>query len=246
MKSFQETQLAFARHMRAPNEYPAPEGMEDRRMGIYRELVYNNIESLIATVFPVLRSILNDAAWHTLVRDFIHHHECKTPYFLEISEEFLRYLAQERGLRDGDPVFMLELAHYEWIELALDVSEDTIPSLAPLPSDLAAACPKISPLVANLSYQYPVHKVSPRFQTQNTEPTNLLVYRNRDDKVCFMEVNILSQRLVLLLQSQSLSLSDALTEIANELKPEAFDAFVDDAQILIKDLYALGVISHFE
>lgn len=245
MKSFQETQFAFARHMRAPDEYPAPEGMEDRRMGIYRELVYNNIESLIATVFPVLRSILNDSIWHSMVRDFIHRHECKTPYFLEISEEFLHYLVQVRGICADDPVFLLELAHYEWIELALDVSEDTLPAIDTLPADLMAARPCVSPLVALLAYQYPVHKVSPRFQPQAMTPTQLLVYRNRADKVCFMEANPLTQRLLSLLQSQSLTLSDALVIIAAELQHTEVDGFSSDAQTLIKDFYDLGVISHF-
>lgn len=245
MKSFQQTQLAFARHMRAPDEYPAPEGMEDRRMGIYRELVYNNIESLIATVFPVLRSILNDSIWHSMVRDFIHRHECKTPYFLEISEEFLHYLVQVRGICADDPVFLLELAHYEWIELALDVSEDTLPAIDTLPADLMAARPCVSPLVALLAYQYPVHKVSPRFQPQAMTPTQLLVYRNRADKVCFMEANPLTQRLLSLLQSQSLTLSDALVIIAAELQHTEVDGFSSDAQTLIKDFYDLGVISHF-
>lgn len=245
MKSFQETQLAFARHMRAPTEYPAPDGMEDRRMGIYRELVYNNIESLIATVFPVLRSILDDSKWHSMVRDFIHHHECKTPYFLEISEEFLRYLAQERGLREGDPAFLLELAHYEWIELALDVSEDEIPAVGTLPLELLNAIPFVSPLAANLSYQYPVHKISPHFLPQFASQTHLLVYRNRDDKVCFMEVSLLTQRLLSLLQASPLRLVDAVEMIATELQTEAMSISTSDAQTLIKELYGLGVISHF-
>lgn len=246
MKQFQQTQLAFARHMRAPNEHPAPAGMEDRRMGIYRELVYNNIESLIATVFPVLRSLLSDSHWHKMVRDFIHHHECKTPYFLEISEEFLQYLAQERGVREGDPAFLLELAHYEWIELALDVSEDVIPAANQVPTDWMRSKPQVSPLVANLVYQYPVHKISPQFLPQTTQPTCLIVYRNREDKVCFMEANPLTQRLLSLLQSQSMTVEDALAVIVNELKHQDFSVLADDALVVVMHLFRLGVISHFE
>ncbi|WP_062065145.1 HvfC family RiPP maturation protein [Cellvibrio sp. OA-2007] len=246
MKSFQQTQLLFAKHLREPALYPAPADMEDRRMGIYRELIYNNIESLIATVFPVLRSILKDQQWHVMVRDFIHRHQCQTPYFLEISEEFLRYLAQERGLREGDPPFLLELAHYEWIELALDVSEEIIPDAGRLPDDLMLAKPRISPLVANLSYQFPVHKVSPNFQPQTVTPTQLVVYRNRTDKVCFIQANPLSQRLLALLQSHSLSLDETLGLIAEELQQRSYDELAGDAQTLIKSFYSSGVVSHFD
>lgn len=246
MKKFQQAQLLFAKHLREPDLYPAPADIEDRRMGIYRELIYNNIENLIATVFPVLRSILKDQQWHAIVRDFIHRHQCQTPYFLEISEEFLQYLAQERGLREGDPVFLLELAHYEWIELALDVSEETIPAAGNLPDDLMLARPIVSPLVANLSYQFPVHKVSPHFQPQTPTPTQLLVYRNRADKVCFMEANILTQRLLALLQAHSLSLAETLRIIADELQQGSSGELTNDAQTLIKSFYTSGVISHFD
>lgn len=246
MKKFQQTQLLFAKHLREPDLYPAPADIEDRRMGIYRELIYNNIENLIATVFPVLRSILKDQQWHAIVRDFIHRHQCQTPYFLEISEEFLQYLAQERGLREGDPVFLLELAHYEWIELALDVSEETIPAAGNLPDDLMLARPMVSPLVANLSYQFPVHKVSPHFQPQTPTPTQLLVYRNRADKVCFMEANILTQRLLVLSQAHSLPLTKTVQIIAGELQKSSFDELASNAQILIKSLYDLGIIGYFD
>src|SRR6187551_3447213 len=219
MKSFQETQLAFAKHLRAPDLYPAPAEIEDLRMGIYRDLIYNNIENFIATVFPVIRSLLSDAHWHLLVRDFIHHHRCQTPYFLEISEEFLQYLMQERGLRDGDPAFLLELAHYEWLELVLDVSEATIPPASIYPTELLMSKPQVSPLVVCLSYQYPVHKISPDCRPANPEPTQLVVYRNRSDKVCFMAANSMTLRLLYLLQtSAQLNLGDQLHLIASELQ----------------------------
>ena len=45
-KSFQDKQYEFAAHLRDPENVPAPDGIEDRRMGIYRELFYNNLNIL--------------------------------------------------------------------------------------------------------------------------------------------------------------------------------------------------------
>jgi uncharacterized protein len=247
MKSFQETQLAFAQHLRAPDLYPAPAAMDDRRMGIYRELVYNNIESFIASVFPVLRSLLSDVHWHLMVRDFIHRHRCQTPYFLEISEEFLQYLMQERGLRDGDPAFLLELAHYEWIELALDVNEASIPRASSYPLAPLLSRPRVSPLAMCLSYQYPVHKISPSHQPAASEPTQLVVYRNREDKVRFMAANAITLRLLHLLQTNTQeNLGGQLHLIAAELQHNHPEALFDEAQGLINELFKLDIISHFD
>jgi hypothetical protein len=247
MKSFQETQLAFAQHLRAPDLYPAPADMDDRRMGIYRELIYNNIENFIANVFPVLRSLLNDAHWHSMVRDFIHRHHCQTPYFLEISEEFLQYLMQERGLCDGDPAFLLELAHYEWIELALDVNEANIPAVSVYPEVPLLSKPRVSPLAICLNYQYPVHKIAPRYQPLLPEPAQLVVYRNREDKVGFMAANAMTLRLLHLLQTNTQSnLGDQLHLIASELQHSQPEQLFGEAQMLIKELFRLDIISHFE
>ncbi len=247
MKSFQETQLAFTQHLRAPDRYPAPAEMNDTRMGIYRDLIYNNIESFIANVFPVLRSLLSDGHWHSMVRDFIHRHRCQTPYFLEISEEFLQYLSQERGMCDGDPAYLLELAHYEWIELALDVNEASIPAVSAYPETPLLSKPRVSPLAVCLSYQYPVHKISPRHRPLAPELTRLVVYRNREDKVRFMTANTMTLRLLHLLQTNpQATLGDQLQLIATELQHNQPDVLFGEAQVLINELFALDVISHFE
>lgn len=118
--------------------------MEQRRLDIYQRLVYNNIEGFISKGFPVLRSLYRDDDWQQLVRGFIQAHRCSTPYFMEISQEFLQYLLQEYQLRDLDPPFMAELAHYEWVELALDVAEESPPPAVQVDDPLAAV-PRLSP-----------------------------------------------------------------------------------------------------
>ncbi|WP_078082842.1 DNA-binding domain-containing protein [Microbulbifer mangrovi] len=206
--TFVALQRDFAAHLRAPDEAAAPSDIEDRRVGIYRDLIYNNIESFIAGGFPVLRSIIDDEPWHAMVRDFVQRHSAQSPYFLQISEEFLEYLQNERAVSaaaESDPPFMLELAHYEWVELALDVSDIA------LPDDLERNCsdeqvldwaPVVSPLAWNLSYHYPVHHIGPAHQPVESPqtPTFLVVYRDRADNVAFLEANAVTAHLLTLIQ----------------------------------------------
>ena len=84
MPDFKIHQYEFTAHIRDPENNSIPHGIEDRRMQIYRELLYNNIEGFIADAFPVIRKIYSDENWHEMVRDFLSSHQCQTPYFLEI------------------------------------------------------------------------------------------------------------------------------------------------------------------
>lgn len=224
MKPVTETQLhkaqfAMANFLRNPQSVPAPEGIEPRRLKIYQGLVYNNIEGFISSGFPVLRSLYADASWHDLVGDFIDCHRCHTPYFLEISQEFLRYLTQDRKDNPVDPPFLAELAHYEWVELALDVSEQSIDNMKCVQLPLQEVV-VLSPLAWLLSYHFPVHKIGQGFQPDEPgEPTFLVVYRNRDDEVRFMELNSATARLLELLRDNtSATGSEVLSRLAGELK----------------------------
>ena len=163
-RDFRDTQLQFAAHIRHPEQNPPPPDIEDRRLAIYRDLFYNNIQSFLASGFPVLKSILEQTHWHSMVRDFIYRHQSHSPYFLKISEEFLSYLQTERIASQEDPGFMLELAHYEWVELALDISNLEMPANSAPQGNMIDNIPQISPTAWRFNYRYPVHKIGPQYQ----------------------------------------------------------------------------------
>lgn len=190
MKNFQHLQLAFTRHLRSPQKTALPEHLEDRRVGVYRDLVYNNIAGFISGAFPVLKSLLDEKDWAAMVRDFLEVHQSQSPYFLDISQEFLTYLTHEREPQAKDPPFLLELAHYEWVELALDVADEELPPAFGVGLSVLDHHPRVSPLAWPLAYAFPVHKIGPGFQPRQAEsPVCLLAYRNRKDEVRFMEIN---------------------------------------------------------
>jgi len=192
-------QFAFTAHIRDPQNEPVPGGIEDRRMAIYRDLVYSNMESFISANFPVIRSLYDDEQWSLLAHDFFREHRCHTPLFPEFAREFLRYLElrQEQG-RD-DPPFLLELAHYEWAELALAIEQTEIGDVAhDAAGDPVAGVPVVSPLACVLGYRFPVQHIRPDFRPLEAppQPTVLLLVRGRDDQVRFHEINALSALLV--------------------------------------------------
>ena len=111
-------------YIRDPDANPLPDGIPPRRMAIYTELFFNNINDQLSGNFPVLRQITNDHHWRALVRDFMRRHRSTTPLFTAVGQEFLDYLQHEREPAADDWPFMLELAHYEYVELAVAIGDD--------------------------------------------------------------------------------------------------------------------------
>jgi len=220
-RQLDELQRRFAAHLRDPARAPAPEGIEDRRLQIYRELFLNNVAGLLAGTFPVLHEILGPGRWARLARDFYRDHRCHTPLFLEIPREFLDYLGTEREAQPDDPPFLYELAHYEWVELALAVDEQDLATVdADTAGDLLAGVPVLSPLAWPLAYRFPVHRLAPQYQPAEApaEPSFYVARRDRRDQVGFMQVNAVTLLLVERLQQQAeLTGAAQLEGLADEL-----------------------------
>jgi uncharacterized protein len=217
---FQDYQYAFAAHIRDPRASPRPAGVPARRMRVYNELLFNNLEGFLLACFPVCRAVLGPRRWRRLVRAFFAGHRCRTPFFRQIPEEFVNWL---RGLRAGDPadpLFLPDLAHYEWVELALATSS-VEPAYGDIDrsGDLLAGRPALNPVAMLLTYPYAVHRIGPRFRPKAPDraPTHLLVFRDRQDGIRFLTLNAGSARLVALLHQASLSGVEALQAISGEL-----------------------------
>lgn len=218
---FQELQLSFTAHIRNPALHPVPDGIEARRMRIYAELFYNNIESFLAGAFPVTKRIFlnpgwSGMPWRVLAREFIHQHGSETPYFLEISQEFLEFVSTH-PIHEQFP-WLLEFLHYEWVELALGVNDTPWPTTGFDPDGSLLGEVVVSPLIWPLAYRYPVQDIGPEHLPSSApgQPVYLVVYRRSDDKVRFMVSNAMTHRLLELLQA-GVSGEAALIQVALEL-----------------------------
>jgi hypothetical protein len=236
----------FTAHMRDPQGSPAPAGIEERRMAIYRDLLFNNVRSFLGNSFPVLRKVLGDERWSALVRDYFRAHRAHTPLFPRMPQEFLQYLQEERGQVSGDAPFLAELAHYEWVELALaldprepdfhGVDED---------GDLLGGVPVWNALAMPLTYRFPVQKISPEFTPDAPagEPTYIVACRDGEDKVGFLELNAVTARLVELLQAGGGRCGrELLEQIAAELRHPESEVVVRGGLDILADMRRRGIV----
>lgn len=236
---FRTFQQAFAAHLRDPQRAPRPPGVPARGMAVYRELVGNNLQGFIDSAFPVCRAILGDARWQRLGRRFLRDWPLHTPWFREIPREFVHFLTQTPGLRLAR--WLPELAHYEWVELAADIADTPLPAHDPA-GDLSAAAVVLNPVLFNLAYAWPVHRIGPAWRPRRPLATHLLVYRDAADVVRFSEINPVTARLIALLAAARQSGEAACLQIAAELQHPEPERLVAFGIALLDDLRRQGVV----
>lgn len=243
---FLTVQRQFADAIRAEQ---APDlsaiGVPDRRLSVYRELFFNNVVGFVSSTFPVLNSQYDEQQWLHMLRQFFIQHSAQSPYFVDISNEFLVWFSTSGQALWCGP-YAPELAHYEWLELVVSVAK-TAPETA-INEPLSLMSPtrlQLSAAAQLVSYQFPVTQISAEFrpQTPLAEPVYLLLYRDLAFDVQFVELNALTMLALQQCQQQALSFNElavamqpylpqwSLAQIAQALQP-VLQPIVDNGGIV--------------
>jgi len=223
MQSFEAYQHAFTLHLRDAKQHKKPQGVPDKRMAIYREIVFNNLLSVVSACFPVCVRIVGKTAWRRLVKQYLATQACGSPLFRDIPKEFLRFITEHTLL--AQPI--LQLAHYEWAELAVSQMPVGNAPLSQQP-DLLNGFIVLADAHRLLAYDYPVHVMSKNMATPAAQPTHLLMYLNLALEVRFILLNSATFQLLHLLKIPGMTGLRALEQLAAMLQhpqPEAVIAF---------------------
>ncbi|AKS41658.1 HvfC family RiPP maturation protein [Wenzhouxiangella marina] len=237
-----ELQRRFAAHLRDPEHAPAPEGIEERRLAIYRRLFFNNLSNLFARNFPVIRRLHEDADWQALIREFLAEHRSHTPMFTEIGREFVDFL-ERRGESDPEQApWLAELAHWEFLETCVRLDEAEVAPDGWLESLEADDRVQVNPTLCLAEYRWPVHRIGPEFRPEQGEATLLAVYRQGNDRVAFMQVNPITARLLQLLRGdEQATAARALERLAEELE-RPVDELLEASRDLLATLARRGLL----
>lgn len=239
-------QSTLGLYLRDPDHHAPPAEMDPARAQVYRDLVFANLSSLLSGTFPVLIKILGDQQWRALVRIFLRDYRARTPKFGEIAEEFVGFLtSQPEALGEGGwPPYMAELAHYEWVEMALQQAEAE-PLIAGDSGLLLEQRLQVSPLAWPLAYAWPVHQLGPdyRLDSAPVQPTLLLVRRDQDFSVRFSELSPLAFRLLQRIEEYpGLTGGEQLQGLAMEAGMPGDCGFMSGGVALLQQMHREGVL----
>ncbi|WP_342247064.1 HvfC family RiPP maturation protein [Pseudomonas sp. OTU5201] len=234
--------MSMARYVRDPQHNAPPPGIEARRMAVYRQLFFGNVESLLAGGFPVLRASLGQKQWQALIESFYADYRCQTPLFTEISGEFVDYLAEGGADAQGLPPWSVELAHYEWVEAALLLSDRREPAHDP-EGDLLDGVPLLSNLAWPLAYQWPVSEIGPDYLPHEApeQPTLVLARRGTDMNVHFSRLAPLAHALLDSLQERNCSGREHLEALAEAIGANS-ETILPQGLALLENLRAQGAV----
>jgi len=217
-------------------------------MAVYRDLFFNNLSSLLGTTFPVLKKIHPAEHWQRFIRLFMQKHQAQTPYFLQLPQEFLAFLQHEYEATDDDFPFLMELAHYEHVELALSISEERndLEGVDP-DGDLLAGIPVKSRLAWAYGYRFPVHRISPSHLPDEVpqQATYLAIYRNANDEIGFLELNPVTAALIEAIENNEAGRSGEalLRELAATTQFPDVDAFVEHGAAALEEMRQLEIVT---
>lgn len=242
---FQRLQKQFTDYIRNPNN-PIPAGIDPERIAVYRRSVLNNLVDFLGFCFPVIKTILNETEWETLISDYLMVHRATSPLFQDIPSEFLLYLQTERH-DPNDLPFLKELAHYEWVEHALYLCPELLPAQSAVENpDILSTHWQLSPLSWAFSYHYPVHKITTDNQPTgpSTLPNYLCIYRDRALNVGFMTLNVATANMINLLQQHNNGLTGEalLSLLSAQYPPKKPQEFHQSAKEMMTLLFKKDII----
>lgn len=243
--SFLQIQQSFIDHIKRPSS-TLPTGTDARRMKVYRELFFNNVEGFISSAFPVLKSLYTKDNWLVLVQTFFAEHDSQTPIFIEIAQEFLVFLQTEYEFKSSDPAFMLELAHYEYMELVVAVAKDN-PQHKKIEIPIVNQALCLSDTAKVLQYSFDVQHISDEYrpETASGSPQFFCLYRDDEDEVIFLQLTPLSGQLLgFLSQYEAVNFDDLKGWLVSVYSNMDENALAQGALQLLEDLAAKGVVKH--
>ena len=243
---FQALQRQLTAHLRDPRANPAPDGPEDRRIAIYRRLVFGNVSRLLGANFPLARKQLGKEAFADLIRDFLREHRAKTPYFPRLAGELLAWYQKARKSRLEDPPWLKEMLLYEAEKRRLRNTADPAadPAIDPR-GDVITGAPAASPLLRLLTLRHPVHKAKGgKLDDAPPEvPSFLLLRRDRAGRMRTEELGVLSAALLaMIIDGTTQTGAEMLENMMQQAPAEARPALIKQGKAQLRRFRRVEVL----
>jgi hypothetical protein len=192
------------------------------RFLLYRELARNNLLAPLENTFPVLRALLGPDAWGEATAAFLAARSLASPYYRDIAPAFAAWLV-ETGWGQARWPAILELAHYECLELLVTRGPDEAVPLDPSVQVSADASLVLDASVRVVSYRHAVHRATEAEPEPRAEATHLLLHRDPEGGFGVLELTAATAALL----AATVPLGQSLAGLGLVLDGPLLDLFDD-------------------
>ncbi len=192
-------------------------GINQNNVKQYRRLVYNVVDDMLQSAFPITYDFVDEDEWNYLVNDFFSSHSCQSPQVWYMPKEFYGYLERAENPIVKKYPFLLELLWFEWLEVELFMMADKTASYSKQGSLLTDVL-ILNPEHHFQYFQYPVHLKKPsEISVKDQGHYYLVLHRDPDlGSVSFTEVAAPVLRLLELLSSRPLKATNVIEQVGTE------------------------------
>lgn len=188
-RSFAEDPMAFGEdHGIAKADQAALEKFKSRLL-LYRDLARNALEDPLPDCFPITHGLLEEAElWDDCVDAFLASRTIQSAYYRDVNPAFVAWLAESAWGQERWP-FLLQLAHFEYIEVEILRWPDE-PSATDLrPGPDAESRVVFDGATRNLAYAFRVHEATQDDPEPSAGETFLLGYRDAEGDFAYSELS---------------------------------------------------------
>lgn len=213
------------------------------RLMIYRTLVHNRIKNAIRDFVPRTLARLGRAPFGGTFDRYMDELGPQSPYLRDVPEEFVNWAAPIWKRDASVPDYIVDLARHELLELVVRNDPRGGEPATGVPVALDRGI-RFDGSVRLCHYAHPVHEL-PRGLDDKTAPdarsTDLLVYRDAQGRVRYLELTPFAAAVVAALLTDRLALEPALRRACAVLDEPLDDDKLAGAASLLADLGERGV-----
>ncbi|MBL0211093.1 MAG: putative DNA-binding domain-containing protein [Holophagaceae bacterium] len=159
------------------------------RLLTYRDLARNALEDPLPDCFPILHALLGEAdEWDQCLDAFLASRTIQSPYYRDVSPAFVGWLADSGWGLERWP-FLLQLAHFEYIEVEILRWPDEAPEGDLQDAPTADSCVVFDGAARNLAYAYRVHEATKETPEPPEGEAFLMGYRDADGDFGYSELS---------------------------------------------------------
>lgn len=234
-------QKEFCLRLRQQGKGKLPDNVSENRMALYQALNFHSINSIIKECFPVVRSIITDEQWRRHMTRFLAHQNESTPYFNQLPKAFLDFFKTQSQYFEY--AFLYELAHYEWLELYIELIDKSIETrLVVCDEQLFDSALQLSPCAFLAHYHYEVDKLGASYLSDKKTPLTVVVYRDANHKVHFMRINSMTNALLDYVSKKDLMPREAMEALHRQNVHIQKDDFMIFATQTLKKLVKSSIL----